>query len=152
MRTAMRALGATLAASLLLAGAVSSASARIISSSNQNIRVTWASLEFSGSVTIRCPVTFEGSFHARTIAKVARSLIGFVTRASIGEAEATDTITGRANREVGGAITTLEPVAGRNTITLERTIGGLCPGSGRMLGSGSVTVLNNNNRVTVTLI
>lgn len=202
MRT-VRAIVLALAASSLLASA---ASARSISSSSQNIRVTWAALEFSTEfITVRCPVTFEGSFHARTIAKVARSLIGFVTRATIGEASCVngrarakalpwhityegfagtlpnisgvhvvirayraeviipamctgdygveaDTITGRANREAGGAITTLEPIAGRNTITLERTISGICPASGRMLGSGSVTVLNSNNRVTITLI
>jgi len=71
-----------LAASLLFAAAVSTASATRLSVSNQNIRATWTSLEFvtPGVVTVRCKVTLEGSFHTRTIAKVARALIGAVTK------------------------------------------------------------------------
>jgi len=73
-----------LAAALLLATVVSTASARNLSVSNQQVRVTWRSLEFASSlVTIRCPVTLEGSFHSRTIAKNAGSLIGAVTRVAI---------------------------------------------------------------------
>lgn len=80
MRTT-RQIGAVLAAALLLASAVGSASARNLSTSNQNIRVTFTSIELgTESVIIRCPVTLEGSFHARTIAKVAGSLVGAVTR------------------------------------------------------------------------
>jgi len=72
----------TLAASLLLAAAVSTASATRLSVSNQNIRATWTSLEFQapGVVTVRCQVTLEGSFHTRTITKTAGSLIGAVTK------------------------------------------------------------------------
>ena len=72
-----------LAATTLLAAALSSASARNLSVSTQNIRATWASLEFETGVgiLIRCPVTLEGSFHSRTIAKVERLLIGAITRA-----------------------------------------------------------------------
>jgi len=74
-----------LAASLLFAAAVSTASAARLSVSNQNIRGTWTSLEFvtPGVVTVRCKVTLEGSFHTRTIAKVERALIGAVTRAIV---------------------------------------------------------------------
>lgn len=71
-----------LLAALLLAVAISSSSARNFSVSNQNIRATWSSLEFASSlVTIRCQVTLEGSFHSRTVAKVARTLVGAITRA-----------------------------------------------------------------------
>ncbi len=73
-------LAATLAAALLLAAATSTATARSLSFSNQNIRATWSSIEFVSAATIRCRVTLEGSFHARTIAKIARTLIGAVTR------------------------------------------------------------------------
>ena len=75
-----------LAASLLLAAVVSTASAASLSTSNQNIRATWTSLEFEGTGTglfIRCQVTLEGSFHSRTIAKVARSLIGAITKGQV---------------------------------------------------------------------
>jgi hypothetical protein len=192
---------------LLLAVTAGSASARSISSSNQNIRGTWRSLEFASSlVTVRCPLTLEGSFHTRTIAKVERSLIGAVmgailkqesctngrstprsetlpwhltyesfagtlpnisnvnilivsfrflfysTGCSNGEyGTETDNITGRARREAGGAITALEPVEGRTTMTLV-SVREFCPASGRMRGGGDVTVLSSANRITLTLI
>ena len=69
-----------LLAALLLASAVGAASARNLSSSTQNIRATWSTLEFAAITVARCQVTLEGSFHARTIAKVARTLIGTITR------------------------------------------------------------------------
>ncbi len=73
-----------LTVALLLSAAVTAASAGRLSISNQNIRVTWRSLEFGSSVvTIRCPVTLEGSFHSRTITKVHGTLIGAVTRMAI---------------------------------------------------------------------
>ncbi len=79
-----------LMAALLLAAAVSIASARSLSTSNQNFRVTWSRLEMQSSVaTIGCQVTLEGSFHARSIAKVARTLIGAVTRADVKEESCT---------------------------------------------------------------
>jgi len=81
-----------LAAALLLASAVSTASAARLSTSSQNIRATFTSLEFAapGVVTIRCQVTLEGSFHTRTIAKVARSLIGAITRVVVKEEACTN--------------------------------------------------------------
>jgi hypothetical protein len=74
-----------LAAALLLASAISTASARNLSVSNQNFRITWTSLEFRYLVTIRCPVTLEGSFHYRTIIKRERALIGLITRAIVNQ-------------------------------------------------------------------
>jgi hypothetical protein len=84
MRTSAK-LGLTaLMAAILLASAVATASARSLSVSEQSFRATWASLEFAGGgATIRCRVTLEGSFHTRTIAKVERSLIGAISRATV---------------------------------------------------------------------
>lgn len=74
---------AALASAILLASFVSTASARNLSTSDRLWRASWNSLEFVGTVTIRCRVTLEGSFHSQTIAKVARSLIGSVTRVTV---------------------------------------------------------------------
>ena len=206
MRTIARTSTAVLAAALLLAAAVSSASARSLSVSNQNIRVTWASLEEVGGITIRCRVTMEGSFHSRTIVKAARTLTGAITRATVDEANctngterprnetlpwhltyegfagtlpninavflllsrfrfslnvpgictadygiATDNITTRANVNASGEITTLEPVSGRNRLTLHSGTP-FCPGSRTFAGSGTVTLLGTTTRIRVTLI
>ncbi len=71
------------AAALLLAAIATTASARNLSASETGFRITWSSLEFgSSTTTIRCRLTLEGTFHSRTIAKVARSLIGYINRAS----------------------------------------------------------------------
>ena len=82
-----------LVAAIILAAAVGTASARNLSASNQNIRVTWASLELSNNVnstTIRCPVTLEGSFHSRTLVKSVGSLTGLITRVAINNASCTN--------------------------------------------------------------
>jgi hypothetical protein len=80
MRTSAK-LGLTaLLAAFLLSSALSTASARTLSNSNIFWRAEWASLEFVGGGTVRCRVTLEGSFHSRTIAKVARALVGAVSR------------------------------------------------------------------------
>jgi hypothetical protein len=77
---------ALMSAMVLFGALAGSASARNLSISNQNIRATWSALNFIGSGrTITCPVTLEGSLHARTIAKVANTLIGYITRAIVGE-------------------------------------------------------------------
>ena len=77
----------SLAATAILALAISSASANRLSATGGRLwRVTWTSLRFTSnfsSATILCPVTLEGSFHSATILKTAGSLIGFVTRASV---------------------------------------------------------------------
>lgn len=87
MRKSAR-LGVTaLVAALMLAAALSTASAGRLSVSTQNIRVTWRELAFLATgVNVRCQITLEGSLHSRTIAKVERSLIGAITRAIADEA------------------------------------------------------------------
>lgn len=72
-------------ATVFLAALTSAASARNLSISNQNLRASWRSSRFSGAFgeTV-CPLTIEGSFHSRTIAKVVGTLTGFVTRAITG--------------------------------------------------------------------
>jgi hypothetical protein len=85
MRKSVKFALSTVTAMLLLCGAISSASSRSISVSDQSFRVSWSSLEFQVRevTTIRCRVTLEGSFHTRTIAKVARALIGAISRAIV---------------------------------------------------------------------
>jgi hypothetical protein len=80
-----------LTATLLFATAINTASARNLSLSNQNLRITFSSIEFavSESVAIRCRITLEGSFHTRTIAKTAGLLIGAVTRAAVSQSNCT---------------------------------------------------------------
>lgn len=86
MRTSVRLTLVALAASVAFAAAVGTASAGRFSTSNQFIRATWSSLEFTvASVVVRCPVTLEGSFHSRTIVKVTRALIGAITRATVNQ-------------------------------------------------------------------
>lgn len=93
MRNRTRAAFMTLIASLALASAVGSASAARLSYSNQAFRIIWTSLTFSesgGNFPITCPVTLEGSFHARTFAKVRDALSGFITRAVVNNAGCTE--------------------------------------------------------------
>ena len=86
MRTSIKLGLTTLMAATLLASALTTASARNLSFSNQQLRVTWSRLEFrSALVTVRCQVTLEGSFHARTFLKVARTWMGNITRISFKE-------------------------------------------------------------------
>jgi hypothetical protein len=76
---------AALVAVLALACAVTSASAGRLSISNRNFRVVWNPLTFeqtAGIITIRCPVTLEGSFYSATLRKVISGLIGHITRAN----------------------------------------------------------------------
>jgi len=86
MRTYLKLGLMALVVSAALAALVGSASARILSTSNENIRVAWSSLEFVAEgtgQTIRCGVTLEGTFHSRTIVKTLGSLIGYITRATV---------------------------------------------------------------------
>jgi hypothetical protein len=99
MRAHSKLLLAALTAALVLAAAVSTASGTRLETSSQSIRTVWTSLEFTGFgglFGIRCPVTLEGTVHSRTISKVSGQLIGFITRASLGEASCS-----------GGSVTTL---------------------------------------------
>ncbi|HEU4703540.1 MAG TPA: hypothetical protein VFS37_13740 [Conexibacter sp.] len=75
---------ATTVATALFAGLVGVASARNLSSTSQTWRATWGVLIFQGAIgEIDCEISLEGTFHARTIAKVLGSLIGYVTRAEV---------------------------------------------------------------------
>lgn len=77
-------LGAVLTASVL-ALACSSASAIRLALSEPTFRAVWTPARFVVSgFTINCSLTLEGSFHSTSIAKVERSLIGYVTRAAAG--------------------------------------------------------------------
>jgi hypothetical protein len=69
---------------VLLGALVGAASARNLSISSQPLRATFTRINFSGGFgTSECRVTVEGSFHARTISKVANTLSGFITRAIV---------------------------------------------------------------------
>lgn len=74
-----------LASALLLAFGVGNAYAGRVSMSNQSFRMTWSSFEFmEGTEAISCPLTLEGTFNARTIAKVAGATVGSIVRAAEG--------------------------------------------------------------------
>ncbi|MGN6189500.1 MAG: hypothetical protein ACTHOE_11410 [Conexibacter sp.] len=85
MRNTARLVFAALAAALLLAAGVSTATARNFSLSSQTFRATFAELRFTaeGGISITCRVTMEGSYHSRTIAKVREALVGSVTAVSV---------------------------------------------------------------------
>jgi hypothetical protein len=87
MRTRSKLVLAGLAATLLMAFAVNSASANNISISNQFFRVVWSPLTFIGegsTISVKCNVTLEGSFHSRTIVKTLGALVGYVTKGMTG--------------------------------------------------------------------
>jgi hypothetical protein len=84
---------ATPVATLVLCAAVGSATARRFELSSTTFRITWPELhaefvylETNQRMSIKCPVTVEGSFHSRTLSKVSGSLIGYVMRESVNEA------------------------------------------------------------------
>jgi hypothetical protein len=86
MRNRLTTATAALAAALLLALSVTSAAARL-SYSSQEFRIVWASLTFAGAeggVSITCPVTLEGSFQARTFAKVREPTAARITAGTVG--------------------------------------------------------------------
>jgi len=85
-----------LAAAMLMAFAVGSASARTLSISNQQIRSTFRSMEFGveGLGTDRCDVTLEGSLHSRTIVKAVGTLLGYITRVTTANCTLTTAILG----------------------------------------------------------
>jgi len=86
MHTSMtRYFTAATAALALLAALAATSSARSFSSTSNTLRATWTRLEFTNELgfgTVSCPITLEGSFHSRTIAKTAE-LIGAITRVDI---------------------------------------------------------------------
>ena len=71
-------------ATVLLSALASSAVARNLSTSSQNIRATWARVNFAGGFgAVECEVVLRGSFHSRTITKTVGTLSGFITEGSI---------------------------------------------------------------------
>jgi hypothetical protein len=85
MRNRSKLLLSALTAAFVLSMAVGSASANRLSLSAQDFDARWSSLIFTSDAgsSLTCPVTLQGSFHSRTIAKVPNALIGFVSRASV---------------------------------------------------------------------
>jgi len=80
---------ASVGAAVLLGALVAGASARNFEVSSQRMRGIFRNLEFHlPGATTRCALTVEGSLHARTLAKVAGSLIGYITRVDLGACEA----------------------------------------------------------------
>jgi hypothetical protein len=85
-------LGAAIASALMALG-VSTATARNLSLSNQNIRMTFNSIEFEATgVQDTCRITVEGSFHTRTTIKAPGSLVGYVTRVTLGQCQVGTTV------------------------------------------------------------
>ena len=86
MRTRSKLALIGLGAAMLMAFAIGTASARNLSISNQNIRMTFNNLELGaeGLATTTCHVTLEGSFHERTLVKTPETLVGFLTRVTTG--------------------------------------------------------------------
>jgi hypothetical protein len=77
---------ASLVAALVMALAANGASARNLSISHGELfNIIWRRLAFnaSGFNVWECDVTFEGSFHYRTMAKIREALVGYVTRPTI---------------------------------------------------------------------
>jgi len=76
---------ASMGAAVLLGALVASASARNFEVSNQRLRASFTNFEIHApGVTTRCALTIEASLQSRTMAKVAGSLIGYITRADLG--------------------------------------------------------------------
>jgi hypothetical protein len=76
---------AIVGAAVLLGALASAASARNLSSSSQTLRASFREITFNGAFgNITCAATVEGSFHSRTQAKVAGSLVGYITRSDLG--------------------------------------------------------------------
>jgi hypothetical protein len=85
---------AALAATALMALAVSSASARRIATTEQNFLASWSAgsplnFEAAGN-NIRCPVTLDGSFHSRTLSKVCGQLVGYINQAIVANSACTN--------------------------------------------------------------
>src|SRR5689334_18146864 len=80
-----RALLAAAGATLLLTALTGTAAAGRLSSSSQTFRATFREVRYTGGFQPpTCALTLEGSFHARTIVKTITTLVGSITRASLG--------------------------------------------------------------------
>jgi hypothetical protein len=88
MRIRRKVVAAALVAVAVIGTLASSASARNLSWSSTTFRVVWRPLILAGAggLEVRCDVTFEGSFHERTFAKMAASLIGYIASVSVDRA------------------------------------------------------------------
>jgi hypothetical protein len=83
-RTKMLLAAVSAAALLSMAVAVANAARLEIPNWERGIRVVWSNLVFNGAGhVLTCHVTLEGTFHNHTYAKVERSLIGYITLASV---------------------------------------------------------------------
>jgi hypothetical protein len=81
----VRILASASVAIAILAACVGTSAAGRLSVTSSTFRVGLARWTFSGGFgTVECPLTLEGSLHSRTIAKTAGSLIGYITRATLG--------------------------------------------------------------------
>jgi len=88
MKTARLAM-VSIAAAVLFGALAAAAPARNLSTSSQTLRSTFSAVNFRGVFgTTSCAVTLEGSLHTRTITKTVGSLIGYITRASLGTCSA----------------------------------------------------------------
>jgi hypothetical protein len=85
MHTRTKLVLGALAAAMLLAFAVGTASANRLSISERNFLIRWAPLTLASTAgsSIRCSVTLDGSFHSSTITKTTGLLIGYITTATI---------------------------------------------------------------------
>lgn len=98
MRIHLRRTLAVVLVALIVAVAAGAASANRLSVSNQLFRLTWSALRFSeGGSEITCPLTLEGSMHARTFSKVLEALIGYLTRSAVGSCRGSEEV--RLNTE-----------------------------------------------------
>jgi hypothetical protein len=69
---------------LALAAAVGTANARRLAMSENHFLSHFRALTFeSSSGTVICAVSIEGSFHEKTLEKIARSLIGYISEARV---------------------------------------------------------------------
>jgi len=95
LRHARRLLLAALLPALVLSIVASSATATRLSFSERGFRVAWnpVRVTFAGFTATNCNVTLEGSLHTASIAKVARALLGYVTRASVSSCNSEASVT-----------------------------------------------------------
>jgi hypothetical protein len=85
MRPRTKILLTAVAAAATLAIAVGNATANRLSTNSLDVYVIWDALIFGPAIgeDVSCHVTLLGSFHSRTIRKVAAALIGSVTHARV---------------------------------------------------------------------
>jgi hypothetical protein len=84
MRNRTKLLLGVLTVAVTLGALVSATPANRLARSSSTFRTT-ITMKLSGFATVTCRVTMEGSFHSKTIAKVAESLIGYVSKATVQE-------------------------------------------------------------------